>query len=833
MIDFVLHMESCSKHEAILKCKQLIGGALPQSTTHFTSRASILGNMFTYFKNGVHNSKPAQGYIASRGLDHTKTEIGYNAGQFHHGARKDDQLISGCLSVGLLGESDRKSSTGEVAYKPFAKYSLVFALRNGSGEVSGMYFRSTINNSDQRHFYLKDRSGLYPGYPKADTQRLILTESVIDAATLLQHPQIGAQYGILACYGTNGLTDEHLSAIKALSELQELIFAFDGDEAGNNALSKYAVLLREQYPHIIITALQLPGGEDINSISLSHTADVFIQLFSDRKDFFLSVEKEKLPEMPSVIVAAASTGALDSSNPYKLRYSGAHACYYVQGGISKLLDSMKVTLVVERKDNGHKSRNKLDLYEDKQVEKLSREVSEKLSLRKEEVEGDLYRLTDLLDSYRESQQGESMEQEQGEEVYPLTVRERSAAEGFLQGADLLHRLNALLGATGIVGEETNRLFLLLVAISYKMPAPLHALIQGSSGSGKTRLLKQVSDCMPAEKVTRLTRVSDKVLYNYPERYFVHRLLCLEDIDGLSEEAEFAFRELQSNGELNSATSIKLENGQITSGQKTVRGPIASLACTTQGEIYEDNMSRVFLIAVDESAEQTGRIIAYQNNKAGGEIDGKKEQDNKQFIQHLVRVLLPYEVLNPYASRLQLPADAHKIRRLNDLFLNFVKMITLLHQYQRKKDGKGRLVAEISDVEQAIRIMFDSIVLKVDELDGSLRQFYEQLKGYLQKQYGKDYAHAEFSLREIRQSLKISKTQLFRYVNDLTQLEYIRPSGGHSNKGFIYKIIYWDHYQGLRTRIKAQLSSQVERLTSPSPLPDGGTLRNANGTLEPA
>ncbi|MBW8688409.1 hypothetical protein, partial [Chitinophaga rhizophila] len=194
----------------------------------------------------------------------------------------------------------------------------------------------------------------------------------------------------------------------------------------------------------------------------------------------------------------------------------------------------------------------------------------------------------------------------------------------------------LLGGTGIVGEDNNRLFLLLVALSYKMAAPLHALIQGSSGSGKTRLLKQISDCMPPEKVTRLTRVSDKVLYNYPERYFMNRLLCLEDIDGLSEEAEFAFRELQSNGELNSATSIKLENGQITSGQKTVRGPIASLACTTRGELYEDNMSRVFLIAVDESSEQTRRIIDYQNRKASGEIDHVKEEEHKAFICNLVR-----------------------------------------------------------------------------------------------------------------------------------------------------------------------------------------------------
>jgi DNA primase len=80
-------------------------------------------------------------------------------------------------------------------------------------------------------------------------------------------------------------------------------------------------------------------------------------------------------------------------------------------------------------------------------------------------------------------------------------------------------------------------------------------------------------------------------------------------------------------------------------------------------------------------------------------------------------------------------------------------------------------------------MFESIVLKVDELDGSLRQFYEQLKMYLQKQYNGNHKTAEFTLREIRQALKASKTQVFRYANDLANLEYIKQSSGYSNKGF--------------------------------------------------
>ncbi len=122
-------------------------------------------------------------------------------------------------------------------------------------------------------------------------------------------------------------------------------------------------------------------------------------------------------------------------------------------------------------------------------------------------------------------------------------------------------------------------------------------------------------------------------------------------------------------------------------------------------------------------------------------------------------------------------------------------------------------------------MYESIVLKVDELDGSLRQFYEQLKSYLQKQYNGTHKTAEFSLREIRQAIKVSKTQVFRYAGDLTNLEYIKQSGGYQNKGFTYKITYWDNYQSLREKIKNNLDEQVKALKNnnvlfPSPAGEG-------------
>lgn len=799
VIDFVMYKESCSKHEAILKCKQLIGSpACSMIATSTAPGMSILGHMFTYFKNAVHNSEPARAYIHSRGLEASQSAIGYNSGQFHHGARKDESLIEQCLAVGLLSPHDKPSRTGETAYRVFAKGCIVFPLLGQDHAIKGLYFRSTTNDEDNRHFYLKNSQGLYPCYPDKAATRLLLTEGVIDAAILQQCAAISSHYSILACYGTNRFTCEHLAAIKQLALLQEIIFAFDGDQAGEKAVAKYAKQLQELLPAVSISRLELPAGEDINSLYVSHDERVLLHLLATRQQLTSPVTAPS-PQIPA-------SPQLDSSNPQKLLYATAAISYCVQGGISKGLDSMKVMLLVEAKASGQKSRNKVDLYEDRQVARLCKDINERLLLPEDTLLADISQLTDLLDTYREKELQASKPADNAAAAYPLTAQERTVAVAFLQAPDLIIRLNELLGKAGIVGEENNRLFLLLIAISYKMREPLHALIQGSSGSGKTRLLKQISDCIPAEHVTKLTRVSDKVLYNYPENYFVNRLLCLEDIDGLSEEAEFAFRELQSNGELNSATSIKLDNGQITSGQKTVKGPIASLACTTRGEIYEDNMSRVFLVAVDESEGQTSKILRYQNQRASGQLDGKEEQTTREFIRQLVRMLEATEVVNLYASQLQLPPDAHKIRRLNDLFLNFVKMVTLLHQYQRNRDSKGRLIAEIQDIATAVDIMFESIVLKVDELDGSLRQFYERLKQYVQEK-GRQY---EFSRFDVRAATGVGKTQQHFHINRLVALCYLQQYG-HANRGFKYKIAYWDNYTSLRDRIKNDLQSQLSIL----------------------
>ncbi len=360
VIDFIMHKENLTKREAILKAQSLITGNTEthkQPTAELT-RIAVLTKMFTYFKNAIHNSKPAKEYLESRCLDFAKTEVGYNSGQFHHGSRRDKQLIQSCLKFGLLLDLGTKSRTGNPAYKPFGKWGIVFALKNKQNQIVSLYFRSTLSEKKQRHFYLRDRQGLYPNYPKPSTRRLILTESIIDTATLLEQEKIKAHYEVLALFGTNGLTEEHTKAIAELKELEEIIFFLNGDQAGNKAVEKYAPMLKADYPNVIISNVQVPENEDVNSLLQGHSGDILNHLVNTRKEYNFLFSSEEVAQRTEEIEAIpverekpteeVKTG-LDTNNPYNLKYQGNEAKYQIKGFNINQLDSLKITLQIENK----------------------------------------------------------------------------------------------------------------------------------------------------------------------------------------------------------------------------------------------------------------------------------------------------------------------------------------------------------------------------------------------------------------------------------------------------------------------------------------------------
>ncbi len=798
------------------------GGELPKSNNSNenkkVSSVELLDKLEFTSSSSFKLSKPAQAYADLRGLNGGSGELPplcFLGVCFYQAWNEEYRNIA--EELGLLKQY--KENTHSSAFKN----RLIFFIRNSEGAPVSIYGRAIDVHNSIPHLYLKgDQKGLYPKYPLGSTQRLILTESIIDAASLLQLKVEGSKlndYEILALHGVNGFTRLHLDAIKFLPDLTEIIFFFDGDEAGREGVKKISDEIKKSFSHLSISQVPIPEGEDVNSLLVAHAKaeELFLYLLENRT-FLFSFEPSSLPvsvsggEPSQAIIFSTENKrgepprAINIINPFNIQYTGSAALYSVKGNgwLKQPLEALKVSLQIINTQSKQDYRSKADLYDYKHSEALSQLAADRLALNKEAIVKDLQALTHLLEQHREQQQ--SLSSSKYQQAVPVAASMQSRCLEFLSHENLIGRIKEQIGKSGVVGEENNRIFLYIIASSYKMKNTLHALIQGSSGSGKTRLLKIISELMPTEDVKKYTRVTDSSFYNQEEYFFVNKLVCFEDYDGLKEDAQLAVRELQSNEILISSTSVKDESGKISGGEKTVRGPIASMGCTTRGELYEDNISRCFVLAVDESTGQTAKIIEYQNNVAAGIIDKQKEKSTREFLQNCMRLLKPYEVVNPYANKIMLPQEAHKIRRLNELYQCLVKQITLLNQYQRKQDDKGRLISNKEDLQSACEIMFESILLKVDELDGALRQFYEKLKSFVLKQ-SKEY---EFNRFEVREATGVSKTQQHVYMNRLVQLEYVQQQG-FANRGFKYKIAYWDNISAVRNKIKESLQNQLQEL----------------------
>jgi len=814
VIDFIMHKENISKHEAIKQAEALANGGQPNTSI---DKAAFLQQMFTYFKNAVHNSRPTQEYIKSRNLDFSKQEIGYNAGQFHHGTRKDEILINQCLQYGLLIDAGLTAKTGDKAYKVFGKGCIVFALKNKQHQVSGLYFRSTTNNDTAKHYYLKDRQGIYPGYPKAETQKLIITEAVIDAATLINIPAITETYSILTAYGTNGLNQEIKTAIQELPQLQEIIFAFDADEAGQAAVTKYTAELHELLPGVIITTLTLPL-KDINETAQAHEDEaVFIQLLAERKPLApqppkggatgqtkilsLSTEEDTLPEPKSPEAVPPAGGRLTGLNPEQLVYETAELTITIWGGIEQEnLSRLKVSLHIRLKSNKYRSfRDDVNLYSYASSQKLVKSIAETLELSTSLIGATVTDLIETLEKYRSEERAQQLKA-LVPQAYQMTAQEKQVAEAFLKEPDLVQRTLDTLSRTGLIGEQKNGLLLYFLYLSRFFEEPLHAIIFGRSGSGKTYLQTRISECLPEESVRTTTSLSENTLYYSPKNFWKHIVLLIEDLDGVY-NALLPLREFMSKQSITKLTTDKDAKGNNVQKVLTVEGPICVSGATTKENIYEDNANRSFLIYVNEGASHLNEVMEYQRKQQAGLIDKAAQEKAKQELRNVQRLLVKdIQVINPYALQLRIPDNVFKKLRTNMHYLKLIEIITFYHQQQRpvKKgtDGIRYIETTPEDIYWANELVKEVLLKKSDELNGELRGFFEQLKSNV-KAANPNNLNATFFAKDIRKTYRMHPMQLTRHLIQLERRGYIKQVSSNRKTGFEYQVTEWKEYSQLQ------------------------------------
>ena len=149
---------------------------------------------------------------------------------------------------------------------------------------------------------------------------------------------------------------------------------------------------------------------------------------------------------------------LNTTVPEQLIYENEILKLTVLGGIKlEGMDRMRATLKIEVVDSSRPAvRHNLDLYNDNQLEKFIRKVAERLEIGTSVIAASLSELTEQLEKYRLAEQ-QRIAADTAYQPKILNTTERKQAEEFLQTADLMQRTNEMIGKSGMIGEESNRL----------------------------------------------------------------------------------------------------------------------------------------------------------------------------------------------------------------------------------------------------------------------------------------------------------------------------------------------------------------------------------------
>ncbi len=397
---------------------------------------------------------------------------------------------------------------------------------------------------------------------------------------------------------------------------------------------------------------------------------------------------------------------------------------------------------------------------------------------------------------------------QSEEIEKVSINEKEA-KIFLKQKDLIPAIESKLSKF-IVGQNKTSTLNFLIAVSYKSTKPLHSILSAESSSGKSYLLEKVTEFLPPEDVVTYTAMTKSSIPNLKNNELQNKCVVIEDLIGIDRNAEFYLREIQTKGSI-SVSKFSHKHGHTIT--KKIDAHCSTISATTKGrnQIYRDNENRSFFLKLDESKEQIEKVLEFKSQLKAGLIDNTIHNKFLNQIRNAIRFLKPFDVINPFASHIIIPEACKDRTRLQDLLLGLIDVITFIHQLQRKRDNKGRLITEIQDVQLALDLTIDMFFYKADELSKSNRIFLEELKGILKEKSDDELTKIEFKVEDVLDKTNSGNSSIYRKIKLLQEKGLIIQIGGNQRIGNIYRLLFDDEFENKKVFIKQQLFSVMTKI----------------------
>lgn len=457
---------------------------------------------------------------------------------------------------------------------------------------------------------------------------------------------------------------------------------------------------------------------------------------------------------------------------------------------------LKINLLVSTAEGCHV--DSFDMYCARHRQAFARQAAEELRLREELLRKDLGTL--LL--HLEEMQQDTLKHTPDPVAAPvMSDAERKRAMALLEDPDLVPRILEDFARAGTIGEETNKLTGYLAAVSRKLDEPLAVIVQSASAAGKSSLMESVLRFVPEEEKVQYSAMTGQALYYLGETNLKHKVLAIAEAEG-AERAGYALKLLQSEGSLTIASTGKdPATGRLITEEYRVQGPVMIFLTTTAAEIDEELLNRCLVLTVDEDRAQTRAIHKLQRESQT--LEGLLARHDRQGVlrlhQNAQRLLQPLPVVNPFARGLTFLDSRTRTRRDHMKYLTLIRVIALLHQYQRPRKQVRRgeetityIEASARDVALANRLAHEVLGRSLDELPPQARRLLQILDQEITRACKtRCLARADclFTRRDVRGWSGWSDFQVRVHLQKLADMEYVLAHRGGRGLSFVYELAY--------------------------------------------
>jgi len=332
--------------------------------------------------------------------------------------------------------------------------------------------------------------------------------------------------------------------------------------------------------------------------------------------------------------------------------------------------------------------------------------------------------------------------------------------------------------TGAVGVGREAKIIFLAVVSRFLSRPISIVVKGPSSAGKSFLVEKVLAFFPPEAYYALTSMSEKCLF-FTEESLSHRMLVIYEAAGMQNEmTSYIIRSILSEGVARYETVEKTSSG-FRPRKLEVSGPTGLIVTTTAISLHPENETRMFSITLQDTTEQTRRILDRLADRTPKIIDFTcwhalqtwlSAQDNRvqiPFAKQLVNLVPPVAV--------RLRRDVHQVFTL-------IEAHAILHQANRQRNPNGEILADLKDYEAVFPLIADIIQQQSGTaVSPTVRETVETVQKILDKTQTNVPPFA--TQVQLKERLKLDKASISRRVRTALEAGYLQNTEERPNKPF--------------------------------------------------